>query len=71
MKFTILFLFFSDTMIEKSVGMSVPSIFQEQGEVAFRDLESHAILQLSSMEGLIVATGGGVVLRDENWYIMP
>lgn len=62
--------FDSDTMIEKSAGTSVASIFQEQGEEAFRDLESQAVLQLSSMEGLIVATGGGVVLRDENWKSM-
>lgn len=59
--------FFSDTMIEKAMGTSVSAIFQDQGEPAFRELECQAIQQLSSMEGLIVATGGGVILKDQNW----
>jgi shikimate kinase len=60
----------SDSLVEQTTGMSVADIFAQQGEAAFRDLETQAIAQLSSMGRLVVATGGGAVLRPANWEIM-
>lgn len=60
----------SDSLVEQTVGTSVSNIFAEQGELAFRNLESQAVNQLASMRGLVVATGGGVILRPANWRCM-
>eukprot|EP00271_Cylindrocystis_brebissonii_P010638 TRINITY_DN2689_c0_g1_i1.p1 TRINITY_DN2689_c0_g1~~TRINITY_DN2689_c0_g1_i1.p1 ORF type:complete len:380 (+),score=49.25 TRINITY_DN2689_c0_g1_i1:192-1331(+) len=62
--------FDSDSLVEQTVGTTVAAIFAEHGEQAFRDLESQALTQLASMEGLVVASGGGAVLREANWRCM-
>lgn len=60
--------FDSDSVVEQAAGgASVADIFHENGEEAFRDVESQAIAQLSSMCRLVVATGGGAVVRPANW----
>jgi shikimate kinase len=56
----------SDQDIEKRSGVSVRTIFEVEGEDAFRDRESKAIAMLVSQKGLVVATGGGAVLREQN-----
>ena len=53
----------SDQDIEKRSGVSVRTIFEVEGEDSFRDRESKAIAMLVSQKGLVVATGGGAVLR--------
>lgn len=58
--------FDSDDEIEKREGMTIPQIFAEKGEEAFRDIESEVIKELSKKNGVIIATGGGAVLRSEN-----
>ena len=55
-----------DEEIVKSAGCDIPTIFRERGEKAFRDLESEVTLSVSHMNGVIIATGGGAVLRAEN-----
>ena len=57
----------SDELAEKEVGMSVRAFFIREGETAFRDLESRILRQLGSREGVIIATGGGCILRQENY----
>lgn len=57
----------SDTEIERKVGMSIPEIFEKYGESAFRDMESEVLHNLGSRSGCIISTGGGSVLRDENY----
>ncbi len=59
---------FIDTDIEivKKSGMSIPEIFKKYGEEYFRNLESDVINELSLKQSLIIATGGGAVLRREN-----
>lgn len=55
-----------DAQVERDAGIPVSRIFEERGEVAFRDLES---AQLSALEGVspsVIACGGGIVLRDDN-----
>lgn len=56
----------TDRMIEEKTGMTIPDIFSRQGEKAFRDLETEAILSLAGRTGLVISTGGGAVLRQKN-----
>jgi shikimate kinase len=56
----------ADVEIELRAGKSIASIFADDGEPAFRDLESQVIRDLASRDRLVIASGGGVVLREEN-----
>ena len=58
--------FDSDKYIEHREKISIPEIFATKGEEYFRDLESCVIKELSTKSGIIIATGGGSVLRDKN-----
>jgi len=60
----------ADEVIEKNAGKSVSAIFSDHGEDYFRDLESESLKSISAQEGQVVATGGGVVMRDVNWETM-
>lgn len=63
--------FDSDKLVEKAVGISsVAEIFQLHSETFFRDNESEVLRDLSSMHRLVVATGGGAVIRPINWSYM-
>lgn len=55
-----------DGEIVRRAGRSVPDIFREEGEEAFRELESQVLAQVCAQSGQIVATGGGAVLREDN-----
>lgn len=55
-----------DTEIEKAAGCSIPEIFQKEGEEGFRRRETEALRHFSREKGLVLATGGGTVLREEN-----
>lgn len=54
-----------DAYIEKQAGMKIPEIFEKYGETHFRDLETQAVRELASHEG-VIACGGGAMLRQEN-----
>lgn len=56
----------TDQEIERQAGCSVSEIFAEQGEARFREMETALCRTLSEKDGLIVATGGGLPLREEN-----
>lgn len=56
----------SDEVIEERASREISSIFAEYGEEYFRDLEAEVIRNLSQQQDLVIATGGGVVLRQEN-----
>ncbi len=58
--------FDTDKLIERKEKASIPSIFAEKGENYFRDAESLTIKEISDKNGIIIATGGGSVLREEN-----
>uniref|UniRef100_A0ACD5ZRA2 Uncharacterized protein n=1 Tax=Avena sativa TaxID=4498 RepID=A0ACD5ZRA2_AVESA len=63
--------FDSDSLVEQAVGMpSVAQIFKVHSEAFFRDSESSVLRDLSSMQRLVVATGGGAVIRPVNWSYM-
>lgn len=57
----------ADTSIEQVAGRSIPDLFASKGESGFRALEAAVLNQIASWHSLVVATGGGVVTRPENW----
>lgn len=60
----------SDKAIEERTGVDIPTIFEFEGEEGFRDREQKMIQQLTQMSGIVLATGGGAILREENRKIL-
>lgn len=56
----------TDDLIEKKEKRTINEIFTKSGEDYFRDVESEIVRQISDKEGLVIDTGGGVVIREEN-----
>ena len=56
----------SDKEIEQRTGADIPWIFDVEGEQGFREREQAVIADLSAGEALVLATGGGAVLREAN-----
>ena len=55
-----------DLEIEKSAGKTIPQIMNEQGESAFRDLETETLKRVTKESPRVIALGGGALLREEN-----
>lgn len=53
-------------MIERRTGASIPTIFSLEGESGFREREEQIIAELCTLENVLIATGGGSVLRETN-----
>jgi shikimate kinase len=56
----------TDQLIEERFSMTVQKIFATRGEKAFRDMESEIARELGGAEGMIVSTGGGMMLNGHN-----
>ena len=56
----------SDSEIEKQTGMCIPDYFSKYGKDGFRAIETDVIKRLSLLGGIVIATGGGAVIRSEN-----
>ena len=56
----------TDRMIVEKAGMEITEIFRRYGEKHFRDLESEVIRKEAARAGVIISTGGGAILREEN-----
>jgi len=56
----------SDKEIERRTGATIPLIFELEGEAGFRQREAAMIDELSQLDQVVLATGGGAVLRPEN-----
>jgi shikimate kinase len=56
----------SDAEIERRTGVDVRYIFEKEGETRFREREREVIADLTALEGVVVATGGGVILDAAN-----
>jgi len=56
----------SDTEIEARTGADIPWIFDVEGEAGFRDREQQVIEEMTLWDDIVLATGGGVVMRPEN-----
>jgi shikimate kinase len=59
-----------DEVIERECGVSISEIFARFGEDYFRDLETRSLGSVDTDKVMVIATGGGVVLREGNWSIM-
>lgn len=55
-----------DSEIEKDQRMAITEIFRQRGEPAFRDIETAVIRRFSGVANVVISTGGGAVLRQEN-----
>ena len=60
----------TDELIEAEQGRSIPEIFAQDGEAVFRELESVTLTQVAERQGVVVATGGGMVMDPENRAVM-
>lgn len=56
----------SDHAIEQRIGCSIASFFEREGEDRFREIESEVLLELLAGPPCLLATGGGIVLREAN-----
>lgn len=56
----------ADDIVEQEAGKSIAGIFADEGEGAFRDWEARVVASLSRKRRVVVALGGGSVLRDDN-----
>jgi shikimate kinase len=59
-----------DEYIERKTQLSIREIFEKWGESHFRSLESEAIAELAKLDGKIIATGGGAVLKHKNIQVL-
>lgn len=60
----------TDELIEKREKATINEIFTRKGEEYFRNIESDVLRDACSMENVVIDSGGGVVLRDDNWENM-
>ena len=56
----------SDKEIERKTGVSIPMIFEYEGEAGFRKREAEMIAELTNQDSIVLATGGGSILLSEN-----
>ena len=56
----------TDSEIEDDQGCSVSEIFKYGGEECFREMETRLLEKLKNIENSVIATGGGIILREEN-----
>jgi shikimate kinase len=56
----------SDAEIEHRTGVDIPYIFEKEGEEGFREREREVIDSLTQLTNIVIATGGGAILRPEN-----
>lgn len=55
-----------DAEVERRTGVDIPFIFEKEGESGFRQREREALEALTALDGIVLATGGGAVLLEEN-----
>lgn len=60
----------ADAEIVRSARKTIPDIFAESGEDGFRAVETKVLAELGKRSGLIIATGGGCVTREENYTLL-
>lgn len=60
----------TDALIEELAGCSVADIFEREGEPAFRRMERELLASLAKERGAVIATGGGIVLSEQNWALL-
>ena len=61
----------TDDVIVQAAGQSINDIFANQGETTFRDIETQVLSQVAPYTHTVIATGGGIVIKQENWSHLP
>ncbi|CAN5368654.1 shikimate kinase [soil metagenome] len=61
----------TDELIVQAEGRSIPEIFAQHGEEYFREAETRALEGTLETEGIILSTGGGLILRAQNRELLP
>lgn len=56
----------ADHVLEARLGVDIPLVFEKEGEAGFRQREADLLDELTQMSGVVLATGGGAVIRPEN-----
>lgn len=59
-----------DEEIQRRTGVTIPHIFDVEGEAGFRQRETNAISDLVKLDNIVLATGGGVVLSEQNRNVL-
>ncbi len=57
----------TDVLLERVSGKTIGEIFASEGEEVFRELETQVLKELSAYTKSVIATGGGIVMRPQNW----
>ncbi len=60
----------TDHEIEKRTGVKIPVIFELEGEAGFRKRETAVIQDLTKLDNIVMATGGGAVIAEENRQLL-
>ena len=60
----------TDTIIERDNGMTIPQIFAKKGESFFREQERQLCYQIAKENNMVVSTGGGMLIKEENQEIL-
>jgi len=63
-------LYDTDDLVESRSRMSINEIFDQHGENYFRELETKILREFLTYETCIISTGGGIVLKEDNWKIL-
>ena len=56
----------ADAELERKLGVTIPTIFEIEGEAVFRDREEALLADLTGLSNIVLATGGGIVIRPAN-----
>ena len=59
-----------DAILVEREGMTISDIFEKKGEIYFRNAEKDLLAEICEMKNVVVSTGGGVVLNEENMHCM-
>ena len=60
----------ADTELEQRLGVSIPTIFEIEGEAGFRDREEATLAELTQLVDVVLSTGGGAILRPGNRVLL-
>ena len=60
----------ADSLIEVKAGCAISQIFAKHGEAGFRALETQVLEEIGKQSGLVIATGGGCVTKEENYSLL-
>ena len=58
----------TDQLIVTKAGKNIATIFREDGEQVFRDMETEVVLETLKLQDIVISLGGGAVMREENRF---